>query len=378
MANEDNTLSNVDEEEEKEVVAKTFGDIFGDAGTPPTPINEQLEPEDYVDDEGRKQYRLDKEEIYKKLIPKLEEHSIRPFLTIRRGLAVSTILTGVGIVIGYMSSSFFAGASFSALSWLYFYVGLIDIPIGWKGVPLILGNRNEPWSALLSEGSHWLPKPFVSAELIDMRERTNNVEGLDIIATGTIPLLGEDQESKVEVHIDPSLQFRIVDPWKVLSVGEEVVLEGMEQITRDGFRQAATKRGADDLISDPNEVKQIVENDIDRRSDRWGILLLELPVTRVAPKSEKVIAAYEKLTIEARERPAEVLELGHVIKSTKRYMEELGIKDGEAALMAFDDSRGKARKRKRITISGDVDSTTRAAAVLGDAIESRSNDEGGV
>lgn len=366
-------------------MSKKFSDIFGDAGTSPSSINAQLKPEDYVGNEGRKKYRSDKETLYNELMSELDEHSIAPFETIKTGIAVSIALTVVGILVGQMNESSFTMASMTALSWLYFYVGLIDIPIGWKGVPLILGNRNKPWSVLFSEGSHWVPKPFVSAELIDMRERTNDVKGLDIIATGKIMLpdpggdvsKGKKQESKVEVHIDPSLQFRITDPWKVLSVGEEVVLEGMEQITRDGFRYAATKLGANDLIKDPNKVKQVVENDIDRRSDRWGILLLELPITRIAPKSDKVLAAYEKLSIEANERPAEVLELGHVIKSTKRYMDELGIQDGEAALMAFDDARGKARKRKRITISGDVDSTTRAAAVLGDAIESRSNDEGG-
>ena len=355
--------------------------------------SEELPPEisapssDDTGDDAGESYREEKSQYFEKLMVHIDEISIRPFRSIIFGIVMCSLLAVLGIGYSVMVNSSWVWIVAVVIAALYFYVGLIDVPIGWRGVPLIFGGRNKPWSALFYEGNNWVPRPFISAEFVDMRERTNDVVGLDIIATGTLDSTdaekseGEDtsgtssraQRRVVEVHFDPSIQWRIWDPWKVLSTGEEVVMQGLEKVVRDAFRTVGTRQGDDQLMRNRKTVKQMVEHAADRRSDRWGILVLDLPIERVRPKDEKVLDSYQKLTIEAQERPAEVVEREHVIVSSKRLMEELQI-TGESALMAFDDSRGKARRRKRVVVVGDVDPMTRAAAVLADGLENRGDE----
>lgn len=361
---------------------------------PPKLPSDCVAPLEVDDKEEAEEFRKKKVEFITELYEKLEEISIYPIQSIVAGLIFCSAIVILGIALLMFDVSIYYGVISTLFGLFFFVLNIVDIEIGWRGVPTILGKRNTPFSALFHEGKHWLPRPFVDAEVIDMRERTNDIDGLDVIATGTVAAEGsEGAKTKVEVHFDPSIQWRIFDPWKVLSRGEEVISTGLIQVVRSSFREVAADQGDDDLMANKKQARIQAEHNADDRSDRWGVLVLDIPLAKVRPTQPAVMQAYERLTIESRERPAEAVEREHVIKSVLAMVGKLNITDSEA-LMAFDDARGKARRRKRITIATDVSSRApsngsgdsqspsmppagleKAAAILGDALEDRGEND---
>ncbi len=249
----------------------------------------------------------------------------------------------------------------------YFSMGIREVPVAHQGVPLLFGTRNKSYR--IGEGIFWMPRFIKSAEYIDTRQQTKNVR--------EVPVISKDG---VRMAIDTRLMFSITDPYATLSVEEEVVDQGLEDLIVATLRREAKKYSAKDLAikvatgssCDDEEINLggKIEEEAKEISKSWGITTNQVMVTKIIPQDESVIATWEKVNKEKTERTAEGIERNHVIKSVKKMSEELNISESEA-LMAFDDERDKMHGRRNIVITNANSPMENAAAILSNGLANK-------
>lgn len=239
---------------------------------------------------------------------------------------------------------------------LYFgYMGFLTIEIAHCGVPTLFGKRLETYH--LNEGTVWLlPSPIMDAVEVNMQERTEHIRVSEIPAVGKIAsnIPVGPSESIVEMLVDATLQWRVVDPYRVLDVGESVISDGLEQLVLNTIREEGASKSDVELMGRPatrGELGTAIKEDSKETAGRWGIEVTEVLIKQIIPSDPAVRRAYETYRREERERQGEAVEREFVIESINKIANETGM-SVENAAEVFQAERGKMQ-RQGIRFSSD-------------------------
>ncbi|MBI4160128.1 SPFH domain-containing protein [Candidatus Wolfebacteria bacterium] len=230
-----------------------------------------------------------------------------------------------------------------AVAFGYFGIaGLINIPVGFRGVPLLVGGRLK--GVILGEGWNWFPpRPFMAAEAIDIRERSTGVEKFTVLS-----------QNMVRLAVDATVQWRVINPFQSLSVGEEVIDKGMLQLVRQVLRTAVFTIRDEDALAAHEALKDALSAAADTRAQHWGVDVVNVFIGSILP-DQTVLEDYERVRREERQRDAERIELDHV-RERLRELIALGYTP-ERAQEIVQTERGKVKKEineRQIVISSET------------------------
>lgn len=237
--------------------------------------------------------------------------------------------------------------------------GLTKIEIAHRGVPIFLGKRLD--SFILDEGWSWiLPRPLMDTEVIDIRERTLPLQG-----GGSFTFLSLNN---VRLSTTATVQWRIANPYRLLSVGENTATSGLHDAAIDALREQAVEQGVDDFVfvRSKKELSGRVTTTLRKLAERFGIEIVDVFVKDILPTNPRVLEAYEKLRIETEERAAEQVERDLIIESIKKIAEETGVPASEAAII-FANERGKMKRQQLVIQSDHKSPLILGGNLLGDA-----------
>lgn len=213
---------------------------------------------------------------------------------------------------------------------LYFgYGGLARVPVGFQGVLLVLGGRQN---TILSEGWNWiLPKPIMDVEDVDIKEHTSD--------PGPITVISRDG---VRITADAAIQWSINNPPKSLSIGKDVITAGMAALVDQVLRAEIAKKSVEEAIGMHENIRNTLEEAAKKKSVDWGIDIRNVLITEIGLKNEDLMIVIEGVTKERKQTEAEDIEL----KKVMEWMNEM-VRKGyspEEAKEIVQIERGKVKK----------------------------------
>ncbi|TSC67500.1 MAG: hypothetical protein CEO19_182, partial [Parcubacteria group bacterium Gr01-1014_73] len=146
------------------------------------------------------------------------------------------------------------------------------------------------------------PRPLMDTEAIDVRERSLPLQG-----GGSFTFLSMNN---VRLSTTATVQWRVVNPYKLLSVGENTAVSGLHDAAIDALREQAVEQGVDDFVfvRSKEELSERVVLALQKLTRRFGVEIVDVYVKDILPTNPRVLEAYEKLRIETEERVAERVE----------------------------------------------------------------------
>ena len=301
-------------------------------------------------------------------------------LTYIIGCLVSLAILGVGLLVlsrlGVLNWVTAIALTIAALSYIG-WEGFVDVPTQPKhfGVPLLFKKRIKSWT--LSDGVSWiLPRPIMNVIVVNVSEQQ-----MQIPRAGdpklTVPAIGfvkvqEQQPDKtfkeveyprpVVINVRMIIRWRIVDPYRFLDLGDEVVVKNIGDLGVKTVRQIIPAQGDIDLLKSQDLLEaKVTEGMTDEKNEKegkgsalegWGVEILGIMLPRLLYDSPKVIDDYELVTREQQQRVAETIEQEFLLERAKKLKDELGL-SGTDALYAVHRERGKmATKQVVITTEG--------------------------
>jgi regulator of protease activity HflC (stomatin/prohibitin superfamily) len=340
--------------------------------------DEVVRPED---DEGRRDKPETKTQRAQRIRRELNGISDSPQGTFYKGAVVTGIITGIAWVILGLADMFLewnifnfftAMGSATLLVYYVFFKNIHQIEVGHKGVLLWFGEREKEGSSpksrrLLNEGYLWtLPSPIEDVIVVDVQERTERIDDKVFFAIGSAenatPNGSTDQETEqAEMLVNVAIQYMIKDPFKFLDTGESVITDGLHTVVVAATRIVSADLTPSKFMQMKEELGDEVDKTAEGQSDRWGIEILDVNTTYIRFANEETRLAYERSTIEARQKDAETIETDNVIFNVGRYL-ELGLSAKEA-VWAFQRERGKV-SASEVHFSGNEASGLVAAAEI--------------
>lgn len=282
-----------------------------------------------------------------------------------------TIPTGVAVTLLAVSIVFLLPLAypynFGVAIATFFYVGIsgtVGVPIGFRGVPAVFGERlmdpeqyarqNPDGSPRLrsdgsqdevtifrarfelSEGWHWLPpRPFMSATRVDTREQAVEVKSFAVASKAP---------ASVRITIPSAvIRYRIVNPGQSLSVTEGVIDQSLTELVQQELR-AQIRRLDDQVALDAAEhMREELQRLADVQATEWGIDVIQALLGELALPPD-IQAAYEKLRIEERQSVFETRELQHIEERLLKLIKKPLSLSREAALELIQTERDKVKK----------------------------------
>lgn len=322
-------------------------------------------------------------------IKQLSEIGITPQKTLGQGIIINACILAIALilleVIGKIN--IFTVSGLLGLQIIYFYYCLVEIPVGYVGIPLLFKKRNEPWSWMYTEGWLWTLRPLFDVEIINMQERVldlhddENQHKFEVNAASARNRKKKERELKkdpqkadeptklpetevVPVLIDAYALWQIWDPWRILSVGEEAIERGINNHVIAAVRDEATNFTESEIRSDKNKLEQAAQKAADEMTDPRGVWVKEISFRNVTPKSPKVVEAHESAVIERHRADASA----HVLKGAE-WFKKFGLSPLDA-VTANDDGHGRMRGRKQFIFSGQSNADDPHGIIRGAAIHS--------
>lgn len=249
---------------------------------------------------------------------------------------VPTLPRWLTLIAGGVVTSILALAAFLLTPWPYNiavgmiilgYVGgfgIINIPVGHRGVPILFGGRlliPFPYARTLpdgstvtlnlirarfelSEGWNWLPPmPFMGATPIDCREQSV-----------TVPSFTVNSRAPANVRITvPSavIRYLIVNPAQSLSVTEAVIEQSLIELAQQVFRSRVRELDDQEALDATEELREQLQHLADDQATEWGVDVRSVLLGELSLPPE-VQTDYERLRREERQRDAERIELTHI------------------------------------------------------------------
>ncbi len=299
-------------------------------------------------------------------------------LTYIIGCLVSLAILGVGLlvlsrlgVLNWITGIALAVAIFSYIGW----EGFVNVPTQPKhrGVPILLGKRIESWT--LSDGFSWiLPRPIMDVLSVNIAEQQMQIpkagdRELTAPAIGWIEVQEQQPDGAfklvkcprpVVINIRMVIRWRIVNPYRFLDLGSDVVVKNIGDLGVKSVRQLIPKNSDIEVLQsqDPLEIEVTEEmiNEANKQGtnavEGWGVEILGVMLPRLLYNSTEVIDDYESVTREQQQRVAETIEQEFLLERAKKLKDELGL-SGTDALYAVHRERGKmATKQVVITTEG--------------------------
>lgn len=242
------------------------------------------------------------------------------------------------------------------VSLMYFgYWGFKPVDVGFYGVPIFFGRRSEKWIFL--EGLYWiLPYPIMEIEEIDIRE--------DIIEVTNFEAITADN---FRVFIaSAAIRFRIVNPFKSLSVKIEVIRDSFDELIGNVLRVAIRRKGMEKILGEFEEGKQDVEDAATIVAKSWGIEIVDVLIAPITV-SKNVIDDMEKVGREKFQKEGEKLDLDALRERTKEFVNDPDLRfspqEAREAVQIAQEKITKSVREEKITLSQDL------AELLGNTME---------
>lgn len=220
------------------------------------------------------------------------------------------------------------------------YNGLRKVEIKHSGVILLLEKRIGE-KVILDEGWGWIIPWVMNITSVDMREQSMNVPETVVVS-----------KNKIRMTIDTEQLWEIVNPHKSLSVSEDII-RGLKTVTINTLREEATKYTDEELMDVKESLGDAVYKAADSITDRWGVNLKQVLISKIVPTNPKVMEAWEMETIEEREAVAEKkqnLSLAENIELLSGNGEKMS---REVAAAIHMEERGKKSPIQKIIVAGD-------------------------
>lgn len=237
----------------------------------------------------------------------------------------------LAIVAAFLISAGFVGAR-----------GIVGIPVGHKAVPLVLKKRRIDffiYKGLFSEGYYWVfPPPLMGAETIDVREKQTPIENFTAL----------DKEG-IKITASASIQWKIIDPFKSLSITEGVIEKSLGKLIESCIRTSIRQYTTEDILGAYEETKTQIKTNLstaaEGNANTWGIEIIDVIVSHLEPPTI-IVSAYENRKKETIERESETTEQEHARTQIKESIKELGLSPNEAKEL-FQTERGKVKKETK-------------------------------
>ncbi|MBI5004839.1 MAG: SPFH domain-containing protein [Candidatus Lloydbacteria bacterium] len=278
-------------------------------------------------------------------------------LSFRTTFVVGAIFLAILTTITYgASAQLFGNMLMGAISALaisaYFCIeGLIEIPIGHKGVPLIFGERVP--SFLLGEGRHWiLPVLFMGVKIVDVRTQRKQIPVTKVLSKDEIPL-----------EVTVSLAYRISDPFKFTQVEEAAEL--LEDLADRTIRWSFREKIAVELPLEAKNLSNLLEEELDKEASKWGLDITKAIVENIR-LPESIEKANEQKEVEKSQKDSETIEAEHTLALAQKYKKEFPNLTDIEIFNLIQAERGKI---KRSVIDGNASQVVKAAGVFGDNLK---------
>ncbi|MEK7139860.1 MAG: SPFH domain-containing protein [Patescibacteria group bacterium] len=280
---------------------------------------------------------------------------IKPIESIAVGVTLAILLSiPISALLSVLVSKYFGfwvyyAAALAAASGITLFGG-VRLDVAHNGVLLFLGKRIE--KILFEEGLHWIPPFICEMEEVSVKEYTTDVPETKFVS-----------KNKVEMNGDSSIQWKVINPFSVLSLGtedktgESVVEDGLKLLLHHFLRLDGKLFTDEELMDDTGNIAGRIMAMLNATGpdgtieDRWGIHILNVLVSNVIPADPKVLDAYERERIEEQEKKAETKESDFFISRVKQISSDTTMSP-ELAAAFFSTERGKASPYQRIEVTG--------------------------
>ncbi|MFV0436356.1 MAG: slipin family protein [Desulfopila sp.] len=157
-------------------------------------------------------------------------------------------------------------------------------------VVLLLGRFQEvknPGLRIVVPGIH-------RAFRVDLRVITMDIPPQDVIS-----------HDNVTVRVNAVLYFRVVDPKKAI-IQVEDYLNATNQLAQTTLRSVLGQHELDEMLSERDKLNSDIQTIIDRRSDAWGIKVINVEIKHI-DLNESMVRAIARQAEAERERRAKVI-----------------------------------------------------------------------
>jgi regulator of protease activity HflC (stomatin/prohibitin superfamily) len=161
---------------------------------------------------------------------------------------------------------FFSTAIIAAI-WLW--SGFYKLNIGWKGLVLFLGRRTH---IVKKEGWQFVPWPW-SIQAVDCHEKTIELDPLEDVVTN----------DNIEVKIYGSIVRDITDLYAYLSVDQNTIKDGMDDIWDEQIRSVVGKTDLDKVLRMKGELAENARAGMHKHTLNWGITIIRVNISEVEP-----------------------------------------------------------------------------------------------
>lgn len=233
------------------------------------------------------------------------------------------------------------------VSLIYFgFWGFKTVDVGFHGVPIFLGRRWKKY--IFREGLYWiLPYPFMEIDEIDVRE--------DIIKVSNLEAITEDN-FRVRVT-SAAIRFKIVNPFKSLSVKIEVIRDNFDELIGNVLRVSIRKKKMENVLGEFEEGKQDVEDAATVVAKSWGIEIEDVLIAPIT-LTEEVIDDMEKIGREKIQKEGEKIELDALRERTKEFVSDPDLhfspQEAREAVQIAQNKITKTIREEKITLSQDL------------------------
>lgn len=145
--------------------------------------------------------------------------------------------------------------------------------------------------------------------------------------------------------IDASIQWKINNPFLVLSIGLNVIQDGMKNLIQEVLRSTMADKNPDEAVQIHEKLRDHLEKKATEKSVDWGVKIKNVFITQLS-FSDDVIKDYEKITREEQQKISEGTELDHVREQIEKF-KNLGFSP-ESAKEMVQSERGKVPVTKTI------------------------------
>lgn len=180
------------------------------------------------------------------------------------------------------------------LSLYFFWGGIVNVPVPYRGQILFFGKRLENFP-LLEEGYGWtLPRPFMFVEPISLEKRVETSMKVEVNAKGT------------PISLEVTLEWVVWDTYQYLSIGAEAVDRGLKAMVKSILRSFCAKQTPEKLVNFKAEDFAGPLEDLGDAvtKEDWGIDVIRVLVERVSLPA-KLQEAYADVLVEDQQREAE-------------------------------------------------------------------------
>ena len=157
-------------------------------------------------------------------------------------------------------------------------------------VVLFLGR----FQAVKNPGLRIVVPGIQKAFRVDLRVVTMDIPPQDVIS-----------RDNVTVRVNAVLYFRVIDPKKAIIQVEQYLL-ATNQLAQTTLRSVLGQHELDEMLSDREKLNENIQEIIDKRSDAWGIKVINVEIKHI-DLNESMVRAIARQAEAERERRAKVI-----------------------------------------------------------------------